>query len=525
MKRVLSVFLFLTLCLSFFSCGKEDTLNYISGNLKPYIDFELSDLTGGSYELTDTVGIYTAAKAQRKLRQDRLSAATPLNIKGEGQPSFGDAAHLYYEIATTENGEGAFSNLYTDEGTQTLFLGYWEFLDTLPEDEYPTVFYNEQLSEYVSSMTVIPHITEGTVKAGDKVRVSYIRYNENGIAVGQATNLRIDTSCLYLYEEAGYPAYLLDSLVGKTIGEKYEISGEETTENEDGTTTTATFKYAITPVYLVEEVFETVAVTLPEDTYSEEDGEKLVALNGKTVYFRLMLESFYAFNTPALHDDYLYRTYGFVTGKTDPVEILESATQKLVDLMNEHRETTLREQALSVIMSKIRDDGGIRKYPKEQYDLRYREMYDVLVERYAQARQDALTKDEVFSMTLEQYAIYYLSYYGYYDSEKYSSLQEYLETQVEWELDARLILMGTMQLADLRLSEKEYRALMEEELQKSLEIEIAEGNTTATREDLIDAAGGEEAALLVMVFEHAERVVTDFIYENNTWSIKDGSES
>lgn len=524
MKRVLTLFLLLSLCLSLFSCGGA-SLNFVTDSIKPYISFDLSDLKGGSYELTDTYGVYDAARAERKFRDDRLNAATPIGVKNEGTVAFGDAAHLYYEVALTENGEGAFSNVYTGEGTQTLFLGYWEFLDQLPEDEYHPVFYNKTLSDFVTGMSVIPHITEGTVNAGDKVRVSYVCYDEKGIATEQASNVRIDTANLSLYEETEYPRFFLESLTGKTLGEKYEITGTKTVKNADGATTETTVKYAVTPMYTVEEVFETVAVTLAPDTYDAEDGEAFTALNGKTVYFRVMLESYYAFTTPALTDTFLMETYGFVTGKTDPNEVLEVATEKLILLAAEKREEALREQALSVVMSKIRDEGGVRKYPKEQYDSYYDELYESLVQRHLEAREDALANGEVFTMTVEQYAIYYLTYYGYYDAEEYSSLDEYLEAQVESELDAKIILMGAAQLAELRLSEKEYRALMEEELQKSLESEIANGNTTVTREELIEAAGGEEEALLIMVLDHAEKAVMEYIYKNNTWSIKEGSDS
>ncbi|MBO5652829.1 MAG: hypothetical protein J6S44_01280, partial [Clostridia bacterium] len=168
----------LVLCVPLFSCGKNDDLDFVSDSLKPYIDFALSDITGGSYTLSDSYGTIDAAYAERKFRDDRLNAAIPVGIKNEGTPAFGDAAHLYYEIAFTEDGDGAFSNLYADEGTQSLFIGYWEFLDDMPRDEYLPIFYNKALTDYVSQMTVIPHIKEGTVKQGDKVRITYVRYDD-----------------------------------------------------------------------------------------------------------------------------------------------------------------------------------------------------------------------------------------------------------------------------------------------------------------------------------------------------------
>ena len=542
MKRVLSLVLFFVLCLSLFSCGSaDDDLDFISENIKPYIDFKYADLVDGSYELIDEYGIYDAARAQKQFRNDRLYLAAPVGLKNEGKPSFGDAAHLYYEIAMTENGEGSFSNLYTNEGTQTVFIGYWEILDSLPKDEYPPVFYNKTISDYLSEMTVIPHITEGSVKAGDKVRISYSRYrlqtdeqgniktDENGnkirIKVGEANNLRIDTACLSLYEEAGFASFLLNSLVGKPLGTQYSVQGTETVENEDGTETTVAFEYDVTPVYTVEETFQTVRVAIPKDTYSAEDGESLVALNGKTVYFRLMLESYYQYNTPAMSDQFLYDAYGFVTGKKDSDELLEAATEKYIQLMKKTREDALRAQALSVVMSTLRDEGGVRKYPKVQYNTYYDEIFEMLSERYREAKEYAETNGDTFTMTVEEYAIYYLTYYGYYDTSVYSSLKEYIEDQVEGMLDARIMLFGAAQLARLRLSKEEYRALYEEELQTRLENANASGDDTVTHEDLIKADGGEENGILVFALSHAEKAITDFIYENNTWSIKEGSNS
>ena len=524
MKRALSALLLLALCFSLFSCGARD-VDFASDSMKPYIRFKLSDLIGGSYTLTDNYGDLDAAAAERKFRDDRLNAATPLERKDQGSPAFGDAANLYYEIALTENGEGAFSNLYTDEGAQNLFIGYWEFLDGLPEDEYLPIFYNQALTEYVDNMTVIPHITEGVVEEGDKVRITYVRYDKNKMAVGTATNLRFDTAFPALYEEMGYPSFLLDSFVGKELGEEYEISGIETVKNQDGTTTEETFYYSVKPVYKVEETFETVAITVPDDAYAAEDGEALVALNGKTVYFRLMLESYYAFNTPDLSDEFLYSTYGFVTGEGDPVKRLEVATEKYIALAKERKEADLKSQALSQVMSKLLDNNGVRKYPKAKYNAYYEQIMQTLRERYMEASADATKNGQDIGMSFEEYSIYYLTYYGYYDSEQFSSLDEYVAVQVESKLDARILLLGAAELADLRLSRKEYLALFEEELQRSLEHEIALGNTTATREDLIASAGGEEEALMVTVLAYAEKAVADFIYANNTWTVTDGNGS
>ena len=526
MKRILSLFLLFALCLSLFACGKNDDLDFISDKLSPYINFDLSDITGGSYTLDDQYGTPTADKVERLFRKDRLSAAMGYEngLQAVGSPVFGDAAHLYYEIALTEDGEGAFSNLYTGEGTQTLFLGYYEFLEELgARDEYPAIFYNKTLTEYVSQMTVIPHITEGIVEQGDKVRINYERYNDKDTLAGTAQNIRVDTNSFSLYTDM--PSFLLDSLIGKKLGEAYTVSGTETVTNEDGTETTATFKYKVTPVYCVEERYETVAVTVPTDAYLPEDGEAFVALNGKTVYFRIMLESFYQFNTPVLNDDFLNKTYGFVTGEIDPDAVLRVATQKYIEQTAEKREKALKGQALSLVMSKVYDEGGVKYRPKTQYQAYYDEMLNSLSERYKEAKQYAEQQGEGFTMSLEEYAIYYLTYYGMYDAEAYASLQEYLDEQATRKLDARILLLGAAELAGLRLTPDECRQLFEEELQEALKEENASGETPATREELIEAAGGEAEVMLSIALEYAEEALTNYIYENNTWTINDVSGS
>ena len=528
MKRVFSLLLCLVLCLPLFSCGKDDDLDFISDSLKPYIDFDLSDITGGNYTLEDEYGTLDAISVARKFRADRLSAATGYEdgLKTEGTPVFGDAAHLYYEIALTEGGEGSFSNLYTGEGTQTLFIGYWEVLDKLSaRDEYPPIFYNEALTSYVSKMTVIPHVTEGTVAQGDKVRVNYKRYNDKDTLLGEAQNIRIDTGALDLYKDLPYPSFLLNSLVGKTIGEEYTVSGTETVTNEDGTTTTATFKYVVTPAYVVEEHFETVAITVPSDAYLPEDGEALMALNGKTVYFRLMLESFYKFNTPALDDDFLHKTYGFVTGEREADAILRAATEKYIERMTAKRAEALKSQALITVMSKLLENGGVKYRPQVQYEQYYNEMLDMLGERYNEAKKYAEEQGQDFTMSLEEYSIYYLTYYNMYSAEVYSSLQEYIDEQAKQKLDARILLIGAAEVAGLRLKPEGYRAIFEEELQKSLEEQNASAETPVTREELIESAGGEEAVMLAIILDHAERVLEDYVYKNNTWTVKDVSKS
>lgn len=527
MKRILSLFLLFALCFSLFSCGKDDDLDFVSDSIKPYINFDLSDITGGKYTLQDEYGILDAAGAQRKFRSDRLAAAMgeENGLRTEGSPAFGDAAHLYYEIALTEDGQGEFSNLYTGEGTQTLFIGYWEFLETLnARDEYPPIFYNEALTSYVSKMAVVPHVTEGVVASGDKVRINYKRYNDKNALVGEAQNLRIDTDVPSLYKNI--PSFLLNSLVGKTIGEEYTVSGPETVTNKDGTTTTATFEYKVTPVYVVEEndAFETVAVTVPTDAYLPEDGEALVALNGKTVYFRLMLESFYKFDTPELDDHFLRKKYGFVTGESEPAAVLRVATEMYIEQHEANREAALKSQALSIVMSKLRDNGGVKYYPQTQYRQYYDDVMNGLRDRFNEARQYAQQEGQDFTMSFEEYAIYYLTYYGMYDAETYSSLQEYADDQVKLKLDARIVLLGSAELADLRLTAKGYRAVFEEELQKALEKQNADG-ATVTREELIESVGGEAEAMMQIVLDHASEALTDYIYKNNTWTVKDVSKS
>lgn len=523
MKRALSLFLLLSLCLSLFACGKNDDVDFVSDRLKPYINFSLSDITGGSYTLQDQYGTPDAADVERKFRFDRLTAAMGYEngLRTEGMPVFGDAAHLYYEIAF---GEKRYSNLYTGEGTQTLVLGYYEFLDDLnARDEYPAIFYNEALTDYVSQMTVPPRVTEGVVKQGDKVRISYERYNDKDILVGKAQNLRIDTDSLELYEEI--PTFLLESLVGKDLGAKYTVSGTETVTNEDGTTTTATFQYKVTPVCVVEERFDTVMITVPSDAYLPEDGEELVALNGKTVTFRIMLESFYQFDTPALNDAFLSKTYGFVTGEHKPDAILRVATQKYIEQTAVKREAALKSQALSTVMTKVRENGGVKLRPDTQYRQYYNEFLSGLGERYKEAMEYAEKQGESFTMSLEDYAIYYLTYYGLYDSAVYASLEEYIDEQAKIKLDARILLMGAAELAGLRLKKDEYRTLFEEELQKQIDEQNASSETAVTREELIEAGGGEAEMLLSFVLTHAEEALTDYIYENNTWTVKDVSES
>ena len=58
-----------------------------------------------------------------------------------------------------------------------------------------------------------------------------------------------------------------------------------------------------------------------------------------------------------------------------------------------------------------------------------------------------------------------------------------------------------------------------------MEEENASSETPATREELIEAAGGEAEVMLAIALEYAEEALTDYIYENNTWTINDVSGS
>ena len=519
MKRVLSLFLLLALALSLFSCGGDKNFNYVTSDMKNYVRLSLSDFTGGTYTLTDNYGTYDDERVMRQFRDDRLTYAGALGQRNEGAPAYGDGAQIYYEVALTQDGEGVFSNLYTGEGTLYIMLGYWEFLEQFPRDEYHPVFYNQTLSEFLEGREVVPHITEGVVKEGDKVRVSYTRFNEKGIAVGTATNLRIDTGSLSLYPEEEYAPFLLSSLVGKTIGKKYTVEGMEKVKAEDGTVTEQKFSYEVTPSYVVEEEFATVAVTLPADTFTAEEGEAYQILNGKTVYFRILLEGFYAYNTPALTPSFLLTTYGIVTSETEEDKILADAIPKYIAKMEEERLADLKEQALVAVMSKLYDEDHIRKYPEKEYNAYYNDLYERCVKLLKDAKDYADENGYEFpEMTLEEYLVAA----GIYDETEHKDMAAYLSYETKQELHARLLLFAIAQVAEVRYTEKEYRAFFEAELEKSLAEENANGLDT-TREDLIAAAGGEEAAYFVTLWAYTEEAVTEYIYKNNTWKTEPAS--
>ncbi len=519
MKRILSLFLLLVLSLSLFSCGKDKDFNYVTSDMTDYVKLSLSDFTGGTYTLTDNYGTYDAERVERQFRDDRLTAAGALGQRNEGSPAFGDGAQVYYEVALTEDGQGVFSNLYTGEGTRYIMLGYWEFLEQFPRDEYHPVFYNKTLSDFIDDLTVVPHITEGVVKKGDKVRVSYTRFNENGIAVGTATNLRIDTGSPDLYPETEYAPFLLSSLIGKPIGEKYKVEGMETVTAEDGTTSEMKFSYEVIPSYVVEEEFATVAVTLPDDTFAVEEGEAYQILNGKTVYFRLLLEGFYAYNTPTLSPSFMLSAYGIVTNETEEEKILADVIPKYIAKMEQERLADLKEQALVKVMSKLYDENHIKKYPEKEYNAYYNLLYQKCADLFKSSKDYAAQNGYEFpEMTLEEYLVEA----GILDKTKYANLADYLNYEAEQEMHARLLMFAMAQIADERYTEAEYRSFFEAELKQSLEAEKAEGLDT-TREDLIKAAGGEEAAYFATLRKYTEAAITEYVYKNNTWKMEPAS--
>lgn len=552
MKRIVALFLCaVTLLLS--ACAGDD-FDYVTSDMTDYYDLDLSELIGGTYDL-DIPDEITEEDAWRELRRLQLYYAAhgggaSLDIY-TGSPEFGDEAHIYFDIALSPDGESLVSNLFSPDGSRGVTIGLWEFPEEMVET-YNPILDGKVLSEALLSTLPATRVKEGAVERGDVIVLDYDVLDKDNVRTESKTEVRIDTSTLYLYENH-LPGAVLEALVGKTVGEEFSVS-HTFTPKEGAEAVTETYRCIVT--HKVEETFSTVAVDVPADAFDEEYSDVMRSLNGKTVYVRYVLARYVDYTVPVLGNKFYIETLGLVTDETDPDKVQEAAIAQIVYQKQQTRLlNVIYPRVTDVIFDKLfaRTDR-VKTFPETVLKAEYDALYEEVSEAYEEAKTAAADKGEKFKYdTLDAFSAWYYDY----DPALFSSAKAFCEDEAKYQITLRLAIFTIAQLADVRYTSEEadsalatyldYQmtyftsrgvSLTEEELKllhgkgdasegtkkyaEYVKLTIKFYQTyqgvTIAEEDVIKEYGTKDQILFRAVFQAMQIEVMEYLYENNTWT-------
>lgn len=550
MKRISALILSIALLLGISSCSKRE-LDYVTSDMTDWFDLLLSEFTGGTYDI-DLPDEVTQEDVMRELRYLQLYYATHGGDTAKDTylscPAFTDVPFFYYDVAMTPDGEGVLSNLFSEEGPRSITIGLWEFPDAKVDKANP-IFDNKTFSDALTQTLPSGRVFEGTVELGDVVVIDYSVVNEKNVTQGTATNVRIDTAALSLYEGL-HPSEVYSDIIGKTVGESNTATR---TFVPEGGSEEITYTYHYKVKYKAEEHFETVAVTLAENAFDDTYNEALRAMNGKTVYVRYIISRYINFDPPVLDSGFYIGTLGLKTEETDVQKIEQQAHEQI---KNKLATTRLAQEVFPKIQKAVFDrlferTDRVKELPEEQVT----QVYNALIDEVTAAYNAEKNTPTFPYKDLDDYAAAYLNY----DLAEYPTIEDVCRAEAEGEVTLRLLYFTIAQLAGIRYTPQKceeyyisylqyqisgytkeiYGIFISDEEREEIYRSAGEDQTdrlyeelihllvkhytiyeqiTTTVEDLRAAMVSKEAFLFEGLLEITKMNVQEYLYENNTWN-------
>ncbi len=514
MKKTVSLILALLILASCLLSGCSDkNFDYVTADLSRYVDLELSDFTGLTFELESEYPEINRELADREFRYLRLYSSTYANTNTDVytyKPEWGDQAYIYYDLTATEGGASLGSNLYSADGRQTVSIGYYEFYEK--RTNHP-LFDNETLSAALMNVKPVSRKTSGSVTEGDVLRVSYTAKLEDGTVYKTEARTRIDT--LGIMDEgsiytARYGMDFVSSLFEHRIGEEYSFDTTITATDSAGSSTEKKLTYTVKIDYVAEESFTTVAIPLPAGAFDETYSERFRALNGTTVYLNFFIDSFTDYDVPAFDINFLVAYFGITTTETNVDKIFDLAYEKMYKQIREERREQIKEEMMALLARDVLTEDRIKKIPSNVY----KEHISVITERvnaeYSAEQEKCFTEDrECPYKTVDEFAMAYLEY----TAEEFGSLEAYAKQTARETVSDRLFIFRMAELAGLRLTHEEIK----EEYDKYL-VHLKETFPTYTEYEIIQTMGGEEELYWYVNITIVYGSVCDYIYDNNSYT-------
>ena len=484
-------------------------------------DIDLTSYYQKPYELADMDDyLYDLRFANRK-SVAYAQKTTPIG--------FGDDIAYFIVEILNENGEAVLKEDFSAANYQSALTM------TIGREQY-----GDDFEEKLIALGLKPADTErrirynGGIALGDTVALTLTAHNvETYYADHDKCVWKTDKSMALTssrVELAEYEQTLAAAVVSgcKEVGEPFEFILENYDVNKNGTIETAekAVKFeACVDFAVVKEQTADVTFTLPEDYFdSERDGtaypEDYLALNGKTVTFRLIVTSMDDYDVPALDADFIKNTLKFETDKTSNEEVIAAYKQHALEELNaelaEGLDTTYRSAVISMLVEPLYQRGVFgnndvdaeAKYPdaliQDAYSAASKEMQNL----YASSGYSA-------SMDYETFVVQYVSSMT---GQQASSLSSALSYVAEQRICQELFLYWVFDKQNIKIK----KDVLEQAYNEYLD-ELVEGSSnpdTYNREYWINYYGEDE------LYSKARRglvydLTADFLIANN--NVKYGS--
>ncbi len=510
MKKTVSLILaLLTLASCLFIGGCSDkNFDYVTADLSRYVDLELSDFTGLTFEIEGEYPEINRELADREFRYLRLYSSTYATANTDVyayKPEWGDQTYIYYDLTATQGGASIGSNLYSTDGRQTVSIGYYEFPEK--RTNHP-LFDNETLSNALMSVKPISRKTNGSITEGDVLRVSYTAKLEDGTVYKTEARTRIDTLGIMdegsIYVER-YGMDFVSALFEHRIGEEYSFDTTVTVKNTEKKVT-----YTVKVDYVAEESFTTVAIPLPEGAFDETYSETFRALNGTTVYLSFLVDSFTDYDVPAFDINFLTAYFGITTTETDVDKIFELGYEKMYAQIRAERREQIKEEMMTALAKTVLTEDRIKKIPSNVYKEHINVITETVHAEY-QAEQDKCFTEggECPYKTVEEFAMAYLGY----TAEEFGSLEAYAKQTARETVSDRLFIFRMAELTGLRLTHEEIKKEYDDYL-----VHLKETFPTYSEYEIIQTMGGEEEFYWYVNITIVYGSVCDYIYDNNSYT-------
>lgn len=376
MKRI-SLLICLLVCVACFlpSCKTDDGIMYDFPSLRIGRYCEIEDSAWKDLSLSLDIASYTVTEEDvmeymHELQATYLTGCPTEEKRVDRAIQKGDTIYLYY-CGYTDDGiafQGGCN--FGAENPTMLKIGSGTFIPG----------FEDQLIGVIPNQTSLTKTTNGTITGTELVYLAYTcKYTDNGNETSSAFTCQpVDLASV----PAAYGPTFAKQLSGNEIGKPFSFTeiadfdgdGEEEHKVYDGTV-----------LFVSDQTTVTVTVTIPT-TYPQNP-----SLAGKTVQFKVVVDSVVDFVYPELTADFIINKLNYTPTTTDPVTEYKANVKTY---LQNQANTELASAKEKLLYNAIVDALVVKKWPKNS------------VEFFYDAYETSLTEEY-------EYYKYYYNYYGY----------------------------------------------------------------------------------------------------------------
>ena len=376
MKRI-SLLVCLLLCVACFlpSCKTDDGIMYDFPSLRINRYCEIEDSAWKDLSLSLDIASYTITDEDVMDYMHEMQASILTGCPAEEKVvdrtiQKGDSIYLYY-CGYTEDGvafQGGCN--FGAENPTMLKIGSGTFLPG----------FEDQLIGVIPNQTSLTKMTTGTIAGTELVYLAYTcQYTDNG----NKTSSTFTCQPVNLASApASYGPTFAEQLSGNEIGSAFSFTE---IADFDGDGEDEHKVYNGTVLFVSDETTVTVTLTIPT-TYPQNP-----SLAGKTVTFKVVVDSVVDFVYPELTADFIINKLNYTPTTTDPVAEYKANVKSYLQSQEDAELASAKE---TLLFNTLVDALTIKKWPKNSVSF----FYD--------AYETSMKEDY-------EYYKYYYSYYGY----------------------------------------------------------------------------------------------------------------